>query len=140
MKYKLTKEQTEIYNWLKKQEINTDDDTLNYWTRKYSGMRIVEVVNFAKARIQSGQNIENLGGWVHKFLKSGLAVVNDECMSNRQFAKQFMEINAWKELKIFEKYVKDEITGDDLPLTMENQMFKTNLEKLFEKSQLYKSK
>ena len=138
MKYKLTKEQTEVYNWLKIQEINTDDDTLNYWTRKYSGIRIMEVVNFAKARIQAGQNIKNLGGWIHKFLSTGLAVVNDECMSNRQFAKQFMKINSWNDLKIFEKYVKDEITGDDLPLTMENQMFKRNLEKLFKKSQLYK--
>jgi hypothetical protein len=140
MKYKLTKEQTEIYNWLKEQEINTDDDTLNYWTRQYSGMRIMEIVTFAKARIQSGQNIKNLGGWIHKFLKTGLAVVNDECMTNHQFAKQFMKINGWEDLKIFEKYVKDEITGDDLPLTMESHMFRINLEKLFEKSQLYKFK
>lgn len=138
MKYKLTKEQKEIYNWLKEQEINADDDTLNYWTRKYSGLRLLEVVNFAKARIQAGQNIKNLGGWIHKFLKTGLAVVNDESMNNLQFAKKFMETNAWNDLKVFEKYVKDGITGDDLPLTMESQTFKRNLENLFKKSQLYK--
>ena len=138
MKYKLTPEQIEIYNWLKNQEINTDDDTLNYWVRTYSGRRIMEIVNFAQDRIRSGQNIKNLGGWIHKFLKTGLPVVNDTCLSNRQFAKKFMEENGWNDLKIFEKYVKDEITGDDLPLTMENQIFKRNLEKLFEKSQLYR--
>jgi hypothetical protein len=49
-KYKLTKEQEETYLWLKMQNLNTDDDTLSYWVKKYSPKRIHEVVDFAKLR------------------------------------------------------------------------------------------
>ena len=139
-KYKLTKEQTEIYNWLKKQAINVDDDTLNYWVRKYAAKRLIEVINFAKARINAGQEIKNIGGWIQKFLMTGLAVENDECRINRQFAKQFKEKNKWNSLNCYEKYVRDTITGDDLPLTMEKKMFIDSLERLLEKSQLYDNK
>jgi hypothetical protein len=137
--FKLTEEQTEIYNWLKEQGLNTDDDTLNYWSRKYPSHRLREVVNFGHARRTSGQNIPNLGGWVHKLLMNGLAVVNDECKNNREFAEEFARANKWEDLKIYEKYVKDLVTEDDLPLTMSSEAFIRALESLCRKSQLYKN-
>ncbi len=138
-KYKLTKDQNEVYVWLKNQRLNTDDDTLNYWSRKYPGKRIIEVVNFAKARLSAGQNIWNIGGWVHKFLKSGLAVENEECKANREFTQKFSKMNNWIDLHIYEKYVKDEITGDDLPLTIPMDSYRKALEALYQRSQLYKN-
>jgi hypothetical protein len=137
--FKLTEEQATIYNWLKEQGLNTDDDTLNYWSRKYPSHRLKEVVNFGHSRKASGQHIPNLGGWVHKLLMNGLAVVNDECKNNREFAGEFAKANKWDDLKIYEKYVKDEVTGDDLPLTMSSEAFIRALESLCQKSQLYKN-
>jgi len=137
-KYKLKQEQGVVYAWLKNQCLNTDDDTLNYWARKYPAKRIIEVVNFAKARRDSGQFIRNMGGWINKFLITGIAVVNEECKMNREFLRKFVEINKWPELKIYEKYVKDEVTGDDLALTMAIDDFKRCLEALYLKSLAYR--
>ncbi len=76
---------------------------------------------------------------MHKLLLNGLAVVNDECKNNREFAEEFAKANKWDDLKIYEKYVKDEVTGDDLPLTMSSEAFIRALESLCQKSQLYKN-
>jgi hypothetical protein len=137
-KYKLSKEQVAIYEWLKEQSINTDDNTLCYWVKTYDSKRIREVVEFAKSRKKVGQEIRNMGGWIQKLLKSGLAVVDDNCQANLRFVKQFIETTEWKDLKIYEKYIKDMVTGDDLPLTMETVEFRRALEFLYQKSQLYK--
>lgn len=136
-KFKLTDEQTLIYAWLKNQGINTDDGTLCHWAKTYSPKRIREVVEFAKARMNQGQTILNIGGWIHKLLKSGNAVVNDTCMFNQKYAVEYTRARNWSELHIYEKYVKDSVTGDDLPLTIATDEFKRSLERLYEKSQLY---
>lgn len=137
-KFKLTDEQIETYTWLKEQRINTDDRTLCYWSKTYPPARLKDVVGFAHARIASGQKILNIGGWIHNFLKSRHAVVNDTCKCNRQYAIEFTKAKNWKELKIYEKYVKDSVSGDDLPLTIATGEFKHSLEKLYQKSQIYK--
>jgi hypothetical protein len=137
-RYKLTKEQEEVYEWVKNQNINTDDNTLCYWVKAYSLKRLKEVINFANARRNSGQEIQNIGGWIHRFLKSGQIVVNDTCKLNHAFAMEFMESKVWMDLKIFEKYIRDEVTGDDLSLTMPIDDFRRSLEALYQKSLLYK--
>jgi hypothetical protein len=134
----LTEKQMEVYLWLKNQNLNTDDNTLNYWSRTYREERIKEVVNFAYERKAEGQCIRNIGGWVHNLLKQGAAVVNEESKLNRIFAQEFVKSNNWSELKIYEKYIRDEVTGDDLSLTMPGEVFRRSLENLFQKSILYK--
>lgn len=135
--YKLTVEQEKIYGWLKSQGLNVDDDTLNYWARKYHAQRLVDVVRFAHARRAEGQQIRNMGGWIHKLLKDGAAVVTDDCQDNRGFAQQYAATNQWKSLHVYEKYVKDETTGDDLPLTLPRKEFHRALEALHRRIQLY---
>lgn len=137
-KFKLTDEQVIIYTWLKEQRINTDDSTLCYWARTYSSIRIKEVVQFANARIAAGQKILNIGGWIHSLLKSGNAVVNDTCKFNQEYAVEFSKAKNWNDLKIYEKYVKDNVTGEDLPLTIAIDEFKRALDRLYQKSQIYK--
>jgi hypothetical protein len=137
-KYKLSKEQIEIYEWVKNQNINTDDNTICYWVKTYDPKRIKEVINFAKERAKSGQEIRNLGGWIQKFLKTGQAVVDDNCKTNLAFVEQFKLRTNWQDLKVYEKYVKDTVTTDDLSLTMESEEFRRALESLYQKSQLYK--
>lgn len=136
--YLLTKEQYAVYVWLKAQGLNTDDHTLNYWSKTYDEKRIKTVVNFAHRRISMGQNIRNVGGWIHKLLKTGLPVVNEKSEANRKFAEWFIECKKWKDLMIYEKYVKDLITGDDLPLTLIESDFRIGLDALFQKSSMYK--
>jgi hypothetical protein len=137
-RYKQTEAEIKIYDWLKQQGLNTDDNTLIYWSKTYPAKRIMEVVHFAQARIKAGQSIRNIGGWIHKFLITELAVANDECEKNRNIAKQFAHTNNWEDVRIYEKYIKDEITGDDLPLTMPHEDFNRILEILYHKSLLYK--
>lgn len=137
-RYKLTEEQVEVYLWIKNQQINTDDNTLCYWIKKYNSKRIRDVVNYANKRRNSGEEIRNIGGWIGWFLKTEQIVANETSNLNYEFCIKFVESNQWSELKIFEKYVKDTVTGDDLPLTMAFEDFRCSLERLYEKSQLYK--
>jgi hypothetical protein len=137
-KFKLTDEQIRIYVWLKKQGINTDDGTLCYWAKTYPPIRLKEVVEFANARIASGHKILNAGGFIRNLLQNGSAVVNDTCKFNREYALEFTKKKNWGDLKIYEKYVKDSITGDDLPLTIVISEFKLALERLYQKSCLYR--
>jgi hypothetical protein len=137
-KYKLNENQRNIFKWLKEEGLNTDDNTLAYWSWKYSEKRLRDVVQFAKSRQSSGQNIRNMGGWIQKMLKSEMQVVNDECQSNRDLAAKYANTNGWTDLSIFEKYVKDNVTKDDLPLTLPKDDFMRMLEALHNKSRLYK--
>ncbi len=82
---------------------------------------------------------KNIGGWIHKFLITELHVSNDLCKKNQKIALQFIEKNNWKNVKVYEKYLKDEVTGDDLPFTIPQDTFERSLEALFQKSQMYGS-
>ena len=137
-KYPLTMAQATIYLWLRQQNINTDDDTLHYWSRHYPVDRIRDVVNYAHARLLAGDPIKNIGGWISKMLKTERAVMNNVCISNRKYTEKFVESRGWSALKIYEKYVKDEITDSDLPLTIDVDDFKRALNALYDKSELYK--
>ena len=137
-RFKLTEDQIKVYEWLSMQNINTDEGTLIFWAKTYSPKRLREVVEFANTRRNAGQEIQNIGGWINKFLKSNEPVVTDQYEVNREVAKNFTKTKNWKDLKIYEKYVKDEITKDDLSLLMNTEEFKRSLEALYQKSKLYR--
>lgn len=138
--YRLTDEQQKVYDWLKGQGLNVDDDTVNYWARKYTAKRLVDVVRFAHAKRAQGHEIRNMGGWIHKMLKDGMTVVTDECESNRTHTQRYAKENNWESLQVYEKYIKDRITGDDLPLTLSKDEFCRALEALYQRVQLYQDK
>jgi len=136
--YFFKKEQLETYEWLKAQNLNTDDNTLSYWSRTYRTQNVKDVVNFAFRKISEGHNIMNIGGWVHMLLKSGKPIENVISDDNRKYTELFIKENQWADLRVHEKYVKDAVTGDDLPLTLSKDDFRRSLEALFRKSTLYK--
>jgi len=137
-KFKLSDNQIEIYAWLKGQNLNIDDGTLIFWVKTYPSNRLKDVVNFANSRRNAGQNIQNIGGWIYKLLKDNSPVVTEQYEVNREFTKTFSKLKKWEELKIYEKYVKDTVTEDDLSLLMETESFKRALEALYQKSKLYR--
>jgi hypothetical protein len=59
-------------------------------------------------------------------------------MANREFVLEFAKVANWQDIKIYEKYMSDTITNDDLPLTMAPEEFQRQVEALYQKSQLYK--
>lgn len=137
-KFRMTRDQLDVYLWLKNQGINTDNATLNFWSKKYSEKRIKDVINFAKKRMASGQKIYNLGGWINNLLLKESPVENDQCISNRLRAKRYAQENKWYELKIYEKHVTDKITGDDISLTLPEETFVYALKSLHARYLLYK--
>ena len=137
-KFMLTSDQLDLYLWLKEQGINTDDATLNYWSKKYSKKRINDVINFAKKRMASGQQIRNFGGWIHALLIKGIPVEDDQCRANRDHAKRYSSEKKWHDLKIYEKYVKDKVTGDDISLTISQDTFVYALKSLHNRHKMYK--
>jgi hypothetical protein len=136
--FPLTKQQQEVYEWLKHQELNTDESTLNYWVRTYQANRIKDVVHFAQKRLLEGQNIRNIGGWIHKLLKTGAAVVNDDCKHNQELELSFSQENNWTDLMVYEKYVRDRVTDSDLPLTLPRDEFRKAFMAFYKRSMLYK--
>ena len=137
-KFTLTPSQREVYLWLKKQELNTDDDTLIYWSRRYSEKRLKDVVCLARKRRTLGHQIRNIGGWIHKLLMNESPVEDDHCKANRDFAKSYSAENKWYDLKIYEQYVRDVVTWDDISLMISPRDFAYALESLHERSQTYK--
>lgn len=132
-----TKSQFETYQWLKGQEINTNDQTLQYWAHRYSTQRIKEVVAFVKSRQQATGNIHNPGGWICHMLKNEITAISDTSHINCEYAKKFAKEKGWNDLIFCEKYVRDQVTGDDLWLGIATEEFSFALEKIYERGQLY---
>jgi hypothetical protein len=133
----LTPAQRNVYLWLKSQKINTQDATLIYWSKRYSEKRLRDVVNFAYERMASGQNIRNIGGWIQTMLAKAAPVVDDQCRANREHVQRFASQVNWRNLKIYEKYVKDQRTGEDISLTISQEAFSYALKNLYERNQTY---
>ena len=134
--FKLTTEQQITYTWIKEQGLNVDDETLNYWVRKYPAQRLKDVIGLAQKRMERGQQIRNVGGWIHKLLIDDSEVPNKNCRDNLEFLKGFMQEHNWKSLNIYEKHIKDKITGDDLSLTIQPDEFQRALEAVYSRTQL----
>ena len=64
-------------------------------------------------------------------------MVNSECQDNHRFAQQYAVENQWQTLHIYEKYVKDKGTGDDVSLTIPREEFRRALEGMYRRVQLY---
>ena len=72
--YKLTRGQAEVYNWLRVQGLNTDNNTLNYSSpRQYPAKRIIEVVQFAPY-VKLVKLFETLEVAIHKLLEDRVLI------------------------------------------------------------------
>ena len=134
----LTSEQRDVYLWLKTLGLNTDDSTLCFWSKKYTKQRLIDVISFAKKRKICGQHIRNIGGWIHTMLIKEIPVEDHHVKANRELVSLYRHEKGWDDLKIYEKHVKDLVTGDDISLCIVEDIFIYALESLYRRSQLYK--
>lgn len=134
----LTSEQRKVYLWLKTLGLNTDDSTLCYWSKKYTKQRLIDVTSFADKRKMSGQQIRNIGAWIHTMLTKEVPVEDHRVRANREHVSLYCHEKGWDDLKVYEKHVKDLVTGDDISLCIVEDIFIHALEALHRRSQLYK--
>lgn len=136
-RFPLKKEQQGVFDWLKAQKLNTDDDTLCYWVRTYPIEKLKTAIAFLNHETKRGVSIRTRGGFVRNVLEGKISPVTDTCLENKQFVKDFIEANKWVELEIHEKYVLCPRTHKEVPLSLEPATFVKAICDLFELSQNY---
>jgi predicted transcriptional regulator len=121
-KFPVKKDQKALLQWLKEQDIDSGDDTFTYWISNYPEHKIREAVQFMHMENAKGKIKKTKGGFIRSVLDGKIKPINDRAIENKQFAKDFKEANKMKELEIFEKYIKLELSNGhvlDLNLDMD---------------------
>ncbi len=124
-KFKLNAEQRTIFEWLKKQGIDSVDKTLCYWAKTFSFSRLKDVVLMAKREPR-----KSVGAYINKLLRSNAIVETDIVRENRELAIEYKSSNHWKELQIFEKHAKckDAIGKErEIEFSLKSNLFLSNL-------------
>lgn len=136
-KFPLKKSQQQIFAWLRLQSIDSDDDTLTYYIRSYTEQKIREAIAFMNAEVDKGIKIDSRGKFLRRVLDGTIVMKNSDSEENKQLARAYAELKQWKSLVITEKYLRDEVTGDDLYFNLTPTVFQYALEKLHQKSEIY---
>jgi hypothetical protein len=136
-RFPLKKEQQPVFDWLKGQGLDTDDDTLCYWVRTYSPDKLQTAVKFMHHEAQRGVQFRTRGGFVRNVLEGKISPVTDTCLENKVFVKDFMDANNWRDLEIHEKYVICPRTQKEVPLSLEPMQFINAIGALYDLSQNY---
>lgn len=123
----LTQEQMDIFEWLKKQGINSHEDTLAWWARTYTLKRLEEVIKEAKIR-----KARSLGAYMQKILKTGVSVVSGRIEKNKETAQVFKDFHDWNDLEIHQKYATFENGTIEISFDMEPDAFNEYLRAKYE--------
>jgi hypothetical protein len=135
----LSKEQTELFMLIKNQNIEgATDDTITFWACKYQPAKIQSALQAIQNEIKKGTKFKKSQAAFFRACLDGKIIPCDNLIQqNKEFAKKFADSKRWRSLKIFEKYIKDDILGDDLNLYMPHDQFFPALTRLYEKAKLY---
>ncbi len=120
--FPLKKSEAPLMSTLTSLNLNTDEDTLKYFVRKYSP-RIPGCAFFLKYERNRGINITNPGGFFRNCLVGKINILNQQALDHKKFAEEFKEENNWNSLIISEKYLRDDTTGKDLGYGMATHEF-----------------
>lgn len=137
-KFPLKKEQQPLFELLREVATNTDDSTIKYWIRTYPN-KIQTAVDFLKKELSFGKKIDNPGGFLTNIFLGKIIPMTPEMEKNKEYALEFATRNDWNNLKISGKFVKDEITGGDVPLFLPFENFVNSLLKLHDNSLTYRN-
>lgn len=136
-KFPLKKDQKQIFAWLRLQNIDSDDDTLTYYIRTYPEQRIKDAIAFMNEEVDKGIKIGSRGKFLRRVLDGTIVMKNAESEQNKLYAMGYSKMKDWRSLVFTEKYVRDEVTGDDLYFNLPSPVFHFALEKLHDKSTIY---
>lgn len=137
-KFPLKKSQQPLFNWLKEQGTESDDDALMFYIRTFSEERIRQCIDFMERERKKGAKINRPGGFFRNCLEGRIVIQNSNTDENKAYAQGFVEANEWSTVIITEKYLRDQTTGDDLYFNISKEVFLPSIQKLYEKSELYK--
>lgn len=131
----LSNDQLQTLEWLKSQQINTDEKTLSFWAKTYTCARLKDVFKHAKTKAKS-----NVGGYMNNLLKKSIKVECDTVRENREYAASIKELNSWNQLIIGDMYVTCSC-GDnyvkEIPLSYTPAAFRDAIGDLFAFFQAY---
>lgn len=96
---KLSHIQAVTLEWLRSREIDTSDETLQYWASKYGLSRLQDVYREAVRR-----KARSIGAYMHALLKKGAVVMTDFIAQNAAFASEFKKNHGWRNIEIDDKY------------------------------------
>lgn len=136
-RFPLKKEQQPVFDWLKAQGLDTDDDTLCYWVRTYSPDKLQTALKFMHHEASRGVQFRTRGGFVRNVLEGKISPVTDTCLENKRFVKDFMDANGWRDLEVHEKYVICPRTQKEVPLNLGPEQFIYAISALYDLSQSY---
>lgn len=129
-RWKLTQDQEIIFEWLKTQNINTEDRFLCLWAKTYSVDRLCEVIDYAKKICKT-----NLGGLINSILFKKQVIPNANAEENKQFVEVFIKQNKWGAAQIMERYVKISMPNgydEELPYNLSADAFQSKIESLYQ--------
>lgn len=126
---KFTDDQLNCLEWLKSQNLNTSEETLTWWARKYSLVRLESVIREAKKR-----NPKSLGAYIQKLLKDEATVVAGRVELNAEYATTLKEFRNWHALEIHQKYAKIVVGNStiEIDFNMEPQEFMDYIESKYQ--------
>lgn len=121
-KYKLNDDQKETFRYLKTLSIDSDDNTLCWWAKNYSLVRILEVYKASEGK-------KSIGAYMNKLLKVQANVAKVHSQLNIDFAQDYKNKSGWHDLKIGKLYVTFLLGNDtqELSLNMEPLSFAEHL-------------
>lgn len=121
-KFKLTPEQIETFRYLKTLSIDTSDETLCWWSKKYTLARILEVYKASEGK-------KSVGAYMCKLLKIDANVAKAHAQLNREFAIDFKNSVAWHDMEIGKVYITFPVGNDkqEVSLNMEPLAFAEHL-------------
>ena len=129
-RWKLNPDQEIIFEWLKDQNINTEDRILCLWSKTYSVERLCEVIEYAKKTCKT-----NLGGLINSILFKGFVIPNEKSIENKKFIETFIYENGWSSATALERYAKISMHNgyeEELPYNIDPKEFKQKIMNLFE--------
>lgn len=128
----LKREQKEIFDVLKSEDLGADDETLKYLIRKYSREKILNCLTHLRREIEKGTEFKkDKIAFFRHCLAGKTSIITERCAENRRRLQEALKDNPWDSLEIKEKFVVCKDTLTEIPFDMEKEEFDRKIDNLF---------
>ena len=129
-KIKHSQDKQPLFEWLKEQNLGSDDATLSYTVSSYSEDRIREAIVFTDEEAARGVNIRNRGGFVRKILDGGIIARVGQVEKNRLLLNIFAGNISWTTWKEEFYFIVDKQTPLEVSLKLDSNAFMYALQEM----------